>query len=70
MKKRVCFAKSLVVALLNGFFVAAPQIRISQAEQTQPPTSTPYTRDLSIFEKPERDERLQRILGESPPIRK
>ena len=56
------FAKSLVVA--------APQIGISQAEQSQRPTSTPYTDDLSIFEKPGRDERLQRILGELPPIRK
>jgi len=56
------FAKSLVVA--------APQIGISRAEQSQRPTSTPYTDDLSIFEKPGRDERLQRILGELPPIRK
>jgi predicted methyltransferase len=60
MKLRICFAKSLVVAALYGlFFVAAPQIAISQAAQTQRPTSTPYTGDLSIFEKPGRDERLQ-----------
>jgi hypothetical protein len=56
------FAKSLVVG--------APQIGISQAEHSQRPTDTPYTGDLSIFEKSGRDERLQRILGELPPIRK
>jgi predicted methyltransferase len=61
MKLRVCFAKSLAIAGLYGLlFVAAPQIAISQAAQTQQrPTSTPYTGDLSIFEKPGRDERLQ-----------
>ena len=60
MKPRICFAKSLVVAALYGvLFVCAPQIAISQAVQTQRPTSTPYTGDLSIFEKPGRDERLQ-----------
>jgi predicted methyltransferase len=60
MKLRVCFATSLIIAGLCGLlFVAAPQIAISQAAQTQRPTSTPYTGDLSIFEKPGRDERLQ-----------
>ena len=60
MKLRIGFAKSFVVATLYGLlFVAAPQIAISQAAQTQRPTSTPYTGDLSIFEKPGRDERLQ-----------
>ena len=60
MKSRICFAKSLVVAALCGIlFVAAPRIAISQVPQTQRPTSTPYTGDLSIFEKPGRDERLQ-----------
>jgi ubiquinone/menaquinone biosynthesis C-methylase UbiE len=60
MRLRVCFAKSLAVAGLCGLlFVAAPQIAISQASQTQRPTSTPYTGDLSTFEKPGRDERLQ-----------
>jgi ubiquinone/menaquinone biosynthesis C-methylase UbiE len=60
MKLRICFAKSLVAAALYGMlFIAAPQIAISQAAQTQRPTSTPYTGDLSIFEKPGRDERLQ-----------
>jgi ubiquinone/menaquinone biosynthesis C-methylase UbiE len=60
MKLRLCLAKSLVVAALYGLlFVAAPQIAISQAAQTQRPTSTPYAGDLSIFEEPGRDERLQ-----------
>lgn len=60
MKLRLRFAKRLVVSLLYGLFlVSAPQIAISQAEQPQRPTSTPYTGDLSIFEKPGRDERLQ-----------
>jgi ubiquinone/menaquinone biosynthesis C-methylase UbiE len=60
MKLRLRFAKSLVVSLLFGLlFVTTPQIAISQAEQQQRPTSTPYTGDLSIFEKPGRDERLQ-----------
>ncbi|MFL6306765.1 MAG: class I SAM-dependent methyltransferase [Candidatus Sulfotelmatobacter sp.] len=60
MKLRVSFAKSLVVAALYGsLFVAVPKVAISQAAQTQRPTSTPYTGDLSIFEKPGRDERLQ-----------
>jgi len=60
MKQRVGFAKLLVVALLYGLlFIAAPQIAVSQVEQQQRPTSTPYSGDLSIFEKPGRDERLQ-----------
>jgi predicted methyltransferase len=60
MNQRVSFPRSLVVALLFGLlFLGTPQIGISQAEQPQRPTSTPYTGDLSIFEKPGRDERLQ-----------
>lgn len=60
MKLSVDFAKSFAVALLCGLlFVAIPQVAIPQAEQPQRPTSTPYTGDLSIFEKPGRDERLQ-----------
>src|SRR5690348_9412954 len=60
MKLRVCFPKSLLVALLSGLlFVAAPQNAISQSTQTERPTSTPYTGDLSIFENPGRDQRLQ-----------
>lgn len=39
--------------------VIAPQIAIPQAAQPQRATSTPYTGDLSIFETPGRDQRLQ-----------
>lgn len=60
MSQRVGFAKLLVVALLCGsLFVTAPRIGISQAAQPQRPTSTPYTGDVSVFEKPGRDQRLQ-----------
>ena len=60
MKLKTGFPKSLIVSLLCGLlFVSAPRIAISQAEQPQRPTSTPYTGDLSIFEEPGRDERLQ-----------
>jgi ubiquinone/menaquinone biosynthesis C-methylase UbiE len=60
MKQRVYFPKSLFIALLYGLlFVAAPRIAIPQAAQPQRPTSKPYTGDLSIFETPGRDERLQ-----------
>ena len=60
MKLKTGFPKSLVISLLYGLlFVASPRIAISQAEQPQRPASTPYTGDLSIFEKPGRDERLQ-----------
>lgn len=59
MKKRV-IAKSLVVTVLCGLLlVTEQQIAIPQVQQPQRPTSTPYTGDLSIFEKPGRDERLQ-----------
>lgn len=60
MKLRMCLAQSLIVAALYpSFFVISPQRAICQAAQTKRPTSTPYTGDLSIFETPGRDERLQ-----------
>jgi predicted methyltransferase len=60
MKQRVYFPKPLFVALLCGLlFAGAAQIAIPQAAQSQRPTSRPYTGDLSIFETPGRDERLQ-----------
>lgn len=60
MKPRVFSPSRFFIALLYGLlFVAAPQIAVPQAEQPQRPTSTPYTGDLSIFETPGRDERLQ-----------
>ncbi len=43
----------LSLMLLGGLLVRA------QSQQTQRPTSTPYSGDLSIFETPGRDERLQ-----------
>jgi ubiquinone/menaquinone biosynthesis C-methylase UbiE len=46
--------------LLYGLlFAGVPQIAVPQVEQPQRQTSTPYTGDLSIFDKPGRDERLQ-----------
>jgi len=45
---------ALLVALLLGL-----QPRNSTAQDAQRPTSTPYRGDLSIFETPGRDERLQ-----------
>jgi hypothetical protein len=52
--------RDLVVTVLCGLLlVTEQQIAVPQAEQPQRPTSTPYTGDLSIFEKPGRDERLQ-----------
>jgi ubiquinone/menaquinone biosynthesis C-methylase UbiE len=60
MKHRVYFPKSLFLALLYGLlFAGTPQTAIPQAAQPQRPTSRPYTGDLSIFESPGRDERLQ-----------
>jgi ubiquinone/menaquinone biosynthesis C-methylase UbiE len=60
MKLRTRSTRSVIIAALYGLlFVGAPRIAISQAAQAQRPTSTPYTGDLSIFEKPGRDERLQ-----------
>ena len=66
MKLRMFCAKSIVVAALFGCLfmaaplgAAAPLGTILQAGQTERPTSTPYTGDLSIFEKPGRDQRLQ-----------
>lgn len=60
MKLRLSFAKSLLAAALYWLlFVATPQSAPCQAVQTERPTSTPYTGDLSIFEKPGRDQRLQ-----------
>lgn len=60
MQPKVCFIKSALVAALYGvLFVIPTHSAISQATETERPTSTPYTGDLSIFEKPGRDERLQ-----------
>ncbi len=47
----IAFAGFLL--LMSGF------LRGTQSQQNQRPTSTPYSGDLSIFETPGRDERLQ-----------
>jgi ubiquinone/menaquinone biosynthesis C-methylase UbiE len=52
--------RKLLATLLAFAFVFAPNLR-SQSPATAPshPTSTPYAGDLSIFEEPGRDKRLQ-----------
>jgi predicted methyltransferase len=51
---------SIRLAMLAGVMVAAVPARTQVAEQEKPrTTSTPYTGDLSIFETPGRDQRLQ-----------
>lgn len=42
-----------------GTTVPASQTPLSHQQTTQRPTSTPYTGDLSIFEYPDRDKKLQ-----------
>lgn len=60
MKMTAYFARTVVgIALSASLFVADARVAMSQAPQTQRPTSTPYTGDLSIFETPGRDQRLQ-----------
>src|SRR5580658_2335119 len=61
-----------VLLLLNSAFAAAQSAPSAAAQQATPrKTSTPYTGDLSIFDSPGRDERLQinrvmDILGITP----
>ena len=57
---RVFFAKVIVVTAFCGcIFILDSRGALSQEAKTQRPTSTPYTGDLSIFETPGRDQRLQ-----------
>jgi predicted methyltransferase len=49
----------VVLALLMAAGVAGAQSTGAQQEVTQRPTSTPYSGDLSIFEYPDRDKKLQ-----------
>jgi predicted methyltransferase len=51
-------ASALLFALLL-LLAAGSRSGSAQGQQTQRPTSTPYSGDLSIFETPGRDERLQ-----------
>jgi predicted methyltransferase len=55
------FRRTLVVSLFAAAIAIVPAPKI-QAQNTPPPahpTSTPYAGDLSIFEEPGRDQRLQ-----------
>jgi predicted methyltransferase len=49
----------VVLGLLMAAGVAGAQSTAAQQEVTQRPTSTPYSGDLSIFEYPDRDKKLQ-----------
>jgi predicted methyltransferase len=49
----------LLLIVLAGAVVGTGQIVSAQAQSTQRPTSTPYSGDLSIFEYPDRDKKLQ-----------
>ena len=49
----------VVLGLLMTAGVAGAQSTGTQQEVTQRPTSTPYSGDLSIFEYPDRDKKLQ-----------
>ena len=53
--------RTLVVTLLAAAItvILTPKIRAQTPAPPTHPTSTPYTGDLSIFEEPGRDERLQ-----------
>jgi SAM-dependent methyltransferase len=50
---------SVVLALLMTAGLAGAQSTATQQQVTQRPTSTPYSGDLSIFEYPNRDKKLQ-----------
>ncbi len=49
----------LLAALLAFAFVSVPNLRAQSVAAPSHPTSTPYAGDLSIFEEPGRDKRLQ-----------
>ena len=51
--------RALLCALLIGAMSLPMLVAAQTAQPEQRPTSTPYTGDLSTFEKPGRDERLQ-----------
>jgi SAM-dependent methyltransferase len=52
--------QGVVLALLMAAGLAgAPAVATAQQEVTQRPTSAPYSGDLSIFEYPDRDKKLQ-----------
>src|SRR5437899_2234582 len=51
--------RSAMVVLLAGLWLPSPVTAQSTAPAPERKTSTPYTGDLSIFDLPGRDERLQ-----------
>jgi ubiquinone/menaquinone biosynthesis C-methylase UbiE len=53
-----CFRRAGVLSILLLAFSGCLR-GVAQSQQTERPTSTPYSGDLSIFETPGRDERLQ-----------
>jgi SAM-dependent methyltransferase len=60
MLKRHVLLLALIFLAFNPIFFRAQSTPTPATEQTAPrKTSTPYTGDLSIFESPGRDERLQ-----------
>ena len=73
--QRSCRALSLVLSLalicFVGSFFGGPVAGVQAQQQTQRPTSTPYKGDLSIFDYPDRGNKLQinrvmDILGIGP----
>jgi SAM-dependent methyltransferase len=65
----LCFAGLSTLRKTNN--LAAGQTPAPAAGQTERPTSTPYTGDLSVFEYPDRDkklhvERVMNLLGIAP----
>src|SRR5277367_3131910 len=57
--KLVRLSRRVVYRFAFFLMLCSPVAGHSQSQQTQRPTSTPYSGDLSIFETPGRDERLQ-----------
>ena len=53
-----CFRRAGALFILLLGFSGCLRV-VAQSQQTERPTSTPYSGDLSIFETPGRDERLQ-----------
>ena len=51
--------RPLITALLTVVLVCSPILRAQTPAPASHPTSTPYTGNLSIFEEPGRDKRLQ-----------
>src|SRR5271168_487486 len=62
-RSRISFPSSRhrtgLLALLLFFTLTAGPSRPTVAQDTQRPTSKPYSGDLSIFEYPDRDKKLQ-----------